>query len=197
MTAGRLIRPFATVAILLFVSSCTMSCKAKEGGAKEMAENLKTHLEMNLVDGITRVTCPPNAKQKKGKKYDCTVYFKGGKTSTVMMEWVDHSLFKAFLVLSAKDAEKEITDGIKKQGGKIKSVTCPKRMVLKPKSKYTCSAVNTADVKRDIAVTVDAKGGYRWDVVNPKGPATKPPVKPADPKKAAPAAPAKPSKPAK
>lgn len=175
-----------TICGALVLAATTTACQTKASGSKEMAESLKTHLQMNGVDNVSRVVCPPNAKAKKGKKYECTVHLKDGKTIPVLMHWENDALFRSYLMVPKKDAEKNIKDWAAKQVKvQLQSVECPKQMIIKPKAEYICKATDQKNVSKDIRLWIDEKGGYRWEVAK-KQPGAQPGTKPATPEPATP-----------
>ncbi len=185
MTAGIVIRTLAWACVATLVSSCTVSCKSKASGAKENAESLKNEVERLALKEVRRAVCPPDSKQKKGAKFDCQVFFKDGTKSMWRMEWVDNSLFNIYLHRAPKEVEDMIRKGLEPRAGKLKSVTCPKKIVSKPKSNYICTVVDAKDKKADIAVRFNEKGQPLFRIakfdgkdVPEKAPDKKPPAKP-------------------
>lgn len=189
MNAGKLAKLSTSLGALLLIGSCTVSCNAKEAGAKENAEALKTYVERIRVKMAKKVTCAAGSKQKKGAKFDCTVTFEDGEVQVWNMNWVDESLFKAFPVIKTKTAEDDLAGLLKKRKLGFKSITCPKRILFKPPSKYVCKVVRDTGETVEVRLNIDKDGKSRWEPVKPIKPTAgadkKPaaPTKPATPKK--------------
>lgn len=193
MNAGKLTKISASLGMLLLVSSCTVSCNAKEAGAKENADALKNFVERARLKMAKSVTCPPNSKQKKGAKFDCKVVFNDGEVQTWQMEWIDESLFKASAYLHPKMVEEDLRKRIKK-AFKVdpKDVTCPKKIRQAAGASYTCVVTDTNGEKIEFPLEFDKKGIPNWGKPKKAGGAktTTPTTKPATPTKNA-ATPAK------
>ena len=131
------------------------------GACSSTSEQVKDQISSQVKDKLNlteepTVTCPDDAKAKKGETFTCDLELEG-KTVPVKVTFKDDTHFES-TVVGAVYKKKVIDDGLAKQlkdnNVDVKSVDCPgTKLVVIPKGKtIDCPAVDTDGQKATLIV---------------------------------------------
>jgi len=126
---------------------------------------------------IDAVSCPQNVVAYPKGFDECKVTLKGGQVAPVLVSW-QNSLgkFTANRLSDVAALQKSILDQLVRRGDKVKSVSCPRRILLS-KSVFKCRVERTDGTSMTLPVTSENGNATIAVAVRPETSVPKKPVK--------------------
>lgn len=163
--------PIAALVLVPAAAVTLAGCSTKIDTGK--AEGLiRTAVAEQVGAHVKSVDCPGGKTAKKGDTFTCKVTGTDGSTGDAI---VTETNDKGHVTVAApfvhtREAEILIVNGIKKQTSvKVLTVRCPEIIVGKAGATFDCQAVGDGQKATVRATQTDAKGGFRYKVLNRGG----------------------------